>query len=73
MQLQFNFTFLGLLTLIFIIFKLCHAITCSWWLVLLPAYILPLAWILTLLVIATFACFAPIVLGVIEGISKKTL
>lgn len=60
-------SFLGLLTLIFIIFKLLHKIDWSWWIVLLPLY----GPIVAVLGIAIFGFilywFAMFVLNVFKG------
>lgn len=44
-------SFAGLLGIVFIVLKLCHVIDWSWWLVLLPLYVVPAAFLLAALML----------------------
>lgn len=39
MKINFDWSFLTMLTMVFIVLKLCGVIAWSWWIVLLPAFI----------------------------------
>lgn len=48
---NFGFSFTGLLTIAFIVLKLCKVIDWSWWWVLSPLWIPAVAFVITLLII----------------------
>lgn len=47
--------FTGLLTIVFIILKLCGAITWSWWWVLSPLWISAIGWVILVIIILLLA------------------
>lgn len=53
-----NIGFTGLLTLLFIVLKLCNVITWSWWWVLSPLWIVAALWVLLTIIVVIIAIWA---------------